>query len=117
MGLSSDPVKRRRQLEALQRGAERRAATLRASIEAIDAEPAREAPIVAASEAEPGARIARGSYGDDPKPPPEPAPAPQPAMVDEPQADELEPEPEPEPEPDEPARGAKVAAALLGVRR
>lgn len=77
-GLSSDPVKRRRQLDGLARGAERRAETLKrmrddlpddashedAPLSDADAEPRSEPRTEPRSE--PGT-IGRGSYGDLPR--------------------------------------------------
>lgn len=130
-GLSSDPVKRRRQLEALARGSEARAATLRAMLAEPDpSEPASAAKAEPVSVAEPepasGARsgaVRPGRYGDPPpvapqrapQPAPEPEPDPDPGPGPAPEPPKPDPEPEPEPEP-EPSGLVRFGAGLLGVK-
>jgi hypothetical protein len=120
MGLSSDPEKRRRQLAGLAKGAEARAARLRAQLAELEQPAASEAPSEAASEAPAaptseaaseaaqGARLVRGSYGDLPA-----APTPDDDVDD--LADDLEDELEPE-EEQGPSGLARFAAGVLGVK-
>ena len=117
MGLSSDPEKKRRQLLGLAKGAESRAARLRAMAAELEpgsivaqSEAVNDAPPAPASEAHseaPGARLVRGSYGDLPA-------APAPAV--EPEEDDLEDDLEPADEPG-PSGLTKFAAGALGVKR
>ncbi len=133
MGLSTDPAKRRRQLEGLALGAERRAASLRSTIAKLEEPGSSEADQRGSSEARvdeapsvapaaPG--IVVGAYPDPPAAPAAPpADVAPPAAVDELEHDD-EPEPtDPEPGPElvdeerpEPGRGVKLAAQIFGVK-
>lgn len=138
MPLSADPAKRRRQLEALQRGAESRAATLKARIEELDQAP-RQAPVIedsiedrglvpiedrgASSNLDrPGGVIVAGSYGELPQAQPEQPEATRDAP-DEPSGLPEAPEGPPATEAEEqvppagPSTATRAAAALLGVKR
>jgi len=118
MGLSTDPAKRRRQLEGLAIGAERRSATLRARLAELDSEPGpSEAPPAPASEApEPGLseapatgpKIVPGRFGE--------VLSPAPAVVETEPALTVEttPEPELEPELDEPPAQPSGVVRFLG---
>lgn len=134
-GLSSDPAKRRRQLEALARGSERRSETLRARLDELDAEiAASEAasdapseaeleaapapPSRASSEAPSAARIMRGSYGAVPDPSAdEVGPAPDPDETASEPETETEAPIEDEPAAEGPGRLIEFGAGLLGVDR
>lgn len=123
MGLSTDPVKRRRQLEALASGAQSRADKLRALAAACDPDPgsseapieaeevagieaAIDAPSEAVRGASPAARIVPGSFS---------AVAP-PGVVGEEEL-ELDDDDVVDEAPPAPGLGVKLAAAALGVKR
>jgi hypothetical protein len=116
-GLSSDPVKRRRQLEALARGSEKRAATLRARLAEMDDPPATPVPSAAPTPVaapQPPTGVRAGTYSDAPSAA---------ASEAEPEAPEVEPSPAASEaaseadDPPAPSRGVTLAARLLRVDR
>lgn len=121
MALSKDPGKRRRQLENLARGAERRAATLRSLLDGIE-DPIEDEAIEdpAASEdrsedpIEAGSRIGRGGYRPDAIEDRSEAAIEDPVIEDPVGSEDQS---EDHSEDDGPGAGLRLAGRLLGVER